>query len=307
MATPSGWRASWKGFLSLGALSCGVALYAAASTSERIALHLVNRETGGRLRRKYVDEDTGETVEAEDQVRGYEIAKGDYIPIEADEIDATLSRVEAAPAKTIKVDCFLACDDLDMAFLDRPYFIAATDKPSAEVLALFAQGMTTSKVAALGEAMLFGRLRHILIRPATEGGVLFASTLHFDYEIRLAEKVMADMPAPRISREMRDLAVHIIQSKRGLFDPAGFEDRYEKALAKLVRAKVEGRPLPQAPARRKERTIDLMAALRSSAGLGKAGRGRDSKPKSENKPRNKARPPGKTRRPPAAKRDRKAG
>jgi DNA end-binding protein Ku len=295
MTLPASWRASWKGFLSLGALNCGVALYAAASTSERISLHLVNRRTGGRLRRKYVDEETGQTVEADDQVKGYEIAKGEYVPIEGDEIEAILSRSGgAAKDKTIQVDCFLGCDDIDSAFLDRPYFIAPTDKPSAGVLSLLAEGMAESKVAALGEALLFRRMRRLLIRPATEGGALLASTLRFDYEVRPTKGAMADMPNPRVSKEMLDLAVHIIRSKRGAFDPAAFEDRYETALAALVRAKSEGKPPPKLAPRRAEKKLDLIAALRSSA----AALDR----------RQSAKPPAKARRRAAgAKRNRRAG
>lgn len=296
MTLPAGWRASWKGFLSLGALSCGVGLYAAASTSERVSLHLVNRATGGRLRRKYVDEETGETVETDDQIKGYEIAKGEFLPVEGDEIEAVVARSgDAVKDKTIKVDGFLACADIDAAFLDRPYFIAATDKPSAGVLSLLAEGMAESKVAALCEAFLFRRLRHLLIRPSSEGGALLASTLRFDYEVRPAEEVMAAVPSPRVSDEMLDLAVHIIRSKRGVFDPSAFEDRYEAALAALVRAKTEGKPLPKLPARRAEKKLDLIDALRSSA----AALERRQAPK---KPAAKAR-----RQATGPKRDRRAG
>ncbi len=255
-------RASWKGFLTVGALSCHVGLYAAASTSERISLHMVNRKTGHRLRRQYVDEETGEPVEADAQVKGYEVSKGEFVTIEPDEI----ADIVPAGTKTIAVNTFLACTDVDTAYFDRPYFLAPVDEPSAEVLKLLAAGMSERKVAALGEAVLFRRVRRLLIRPVAEGGALTACTLNFDYEVRSAQEQFADVPKTRISGEMLELATHIIRSKPGKFDPSAIEDRYEDALAALVRAKMEGKPLPKPEPRREEKVVSLLDALRASAG-----------------------------------------
>ncbi|MFG1375403.1 Ku protein [Xanthobacter autotrophicus] len=257
-------RASWKGFLTIGAVSCGVALYAAASTSERISLHMVSRKSGRRLRRQFVDEETGRPVEPDDQVKGYEVAKGDYVTLEADEVAAVVPESD----KTIAITAFVPCADIDTVYLDRPYFLAPVDKPSAEAFALIAAGMAAAKVAALGEAVLFRRVRKLLIRPDTEGGALIADTLSFDYEVRPSEEAFADIPDVDVTGEMLDLATHIIRSRAGAFDPAAFDDRYESALAELVRAKMEGKPLPKAAPRREEKVVDLLEALRASAGEG---------------------------------------
>lgn len=254
-------RASWKGFLTVGALSCAVGLYAAASTSERISLHMVNRKSGHRLRRQYVDEETGKPVENDDQVRGYEVSKGEYITIEPEEAAAVLPDND----KTISIDAFLPCDGIDTVYLDRPYFLAPVDEAAAEVFDLLKRGMAAQKVAALGEALLFRRVRRLLIRPTGEGGALLASTLSFDYEVRSAQEAFADVPEVKITGEMRDLATHIIKTKAGKFDPDAYPDRYEAALADLVRAKMEGKPLPKAPPRKEEKVVDLLEALRASA------------------------------------------
>ena len=254
-------RASWKGFLTVGALSCAVGLYAAASTSERISLHMVSRKSGHRLRRQYVDEETGEPVENDAQVRGYEVSKGEYITIEPEEAAAVLPDND----KTISIDAFLPCDGIDTVYLDRPYFLAPVDEAAAEVFEILKRGMAAQKVAALGEALLFRRVRRLLIRPTEEGGALLASTLSFDYEVRSAEEAFADVPEVKITPEMRDLATHIIKTKAGTFDPAAYDDRYEAALAELVRAKMEGKPLPKAPPRKEEKVVDLLEALRASA------------------------------------------
>lgn len=254
-------RASWKGFLTVGALSCAVGLYAAASTSERISLHMLSRKSGHRLRRQYVDEETGKPVETDDQVRGYEVSKGEYITIEPEEAAAVLPDND----KTISIDAFLPCDGIDTVYLDRPYFLAPVDEAAAEVFDLLKRGMAAQKVAALGEALLFRRVRKLLIRPSGESGALLASTLSFDYEVRSAEEAFAEVPDVKITGEMRELATHIIKTKAGTFDPEAYQDRYETALAELVRAKMEGKPLPKAAPRKEEKVVDLLAALRASA------------------------------------------
>lgn len=257
-------RASWKGFLTVGALSCGVGLHAAASTAERISLHMVSRKTGHRLRRQYVDEETGAPVEGDEQVKGYEVARGEFVTLEPEDVAAVVPQ----GTRTIAVDTFLPCGGIDPAYLDRPYFLAPVDAPSAEVLALLAAGMAERKVAALGEAVLFRRVRRLLIRPVGEGGALIASTLNFDYEVRPAGEAFADVPDTGISGEMLELATHIIRSKPGRFDPATLDDRYEAALAALVRARMEGKPLPKPEPRRAGKVVSLLDALRASAGAG---------------------------------------
>ena len=113
------------------------------------------------------------------------------------------------------------------------------------------KGLRARKVAALARTVLFRRVQTLLIRPHGEG--LIATTLNFDYEVRSAEEAFHDVPAMKIKGEMLDLAKHIISTKRGKFDPSQFDDRYEAALAELVRAKLEGKPIESASRRRRPR------------------------------------------------------
>ena len=258
-------RAIWKGYLSVGELSCAVALHAAATTSERISFHIVNRRTGNRVRRDYVDEETGKPVEREDQVRGYETAKGSYVVLEPEEIAAAVPDSD----KRLSVEHFIACGDVDTLYFDKPYFITPADEGAQEAFALLREGMRKKKVAALARAVLFRRVRTVLIRP--RGCGFIADTLVFDYEVRPAEQAFATIPQMKIKREMLDLARHIIATKTGTFDPEAFDDRYDAALAELVRAKMEGRAVARPKRKRETKVIDLMAALReSAAAAGKA-------------------------------------
>ncbi|GGF72667.1 non-homologous end joining protein Ku [Paracoccus acridae] len=267
-------RANWKGFLKVGEVSCPVALYTAASTSDRIAFHTLNRKTGNRVRRVFVDEDTGKTVDRDDQVKGYEVASGEYVVLSSDEIAAAVPESD----KTLSITAFIGCDDIDDLYFDKPYYLAPTDAEAAEAFALIREGMRKKKVAALAQTVLFRRVRTVLIRAHDDG--LIATTLNFDYEVRDAEDVFADVPEIEIADEMLDLAQHIIKTKRGTFDPKDFDDRYESALAELVRAKIEGRKIQPRKEARPEPVVDLMEALRESAAMAKPRRRPSAKPRS---------------------------
>jgi DNA end-binding protein Ku len=253
-------RANWKGYLKVGELSCQVALYTAASTSDRVSFHIINRETGNRVHRQMVDADTGKAVENEDIIKGYEISSGEYVFLEPDEVKAAVPEAD----KTLELEAFIPCDGVDTAYLDRPYYLAPADKPSAEIFALIRKGLEEKNVAALARTVLFRRLRTLLIRPGEQG--LIASTLNYDYEVRPAKEIFSDIKNFKIDGEMLDLARHIIDTKRGEFDPTEFDDRYETALAELIRAKIEGRKLKKKVKAEPKKVSSLLDALRQSAG-----------------------------------------
>ncbi|WP_245291448.1 Ku protein [Neorhizobium galegae] len=253
-------RANWKGYLKVGELSCPVALYTAASTSDRVSFHIINRETGNRVHRQMVDADTGRQVESEDIVKGYEVSSGQYVFMEPDEVKAAVPESD----KTLELETFIPCDGIDTIFIDRPYYLAPTDKPAAEVFELIRKGLKEKNVAALARTVLFRRLRTVLIRPSEKG--MIASTLNYDYEVRPAKEIFSDIKSFKIDGEMLDLAEHIIDTKRGEFDPAEFDDRYEAALAELIKAKIEGRKLRKQPKPEPKKVSSLLDALRQSAG-----------------------------------------
>ena len=255
-------RASWKGFLKIAEVTVPVGLYAAASTAERVALHTINRPTGHRVRREFVDAETGEAVERDDQVKGYEVAKDEYVSVEPDEIAAVIPHGD----KTLSVSAFVELAGVDDLYFDKPYYLGPSDRSADETFALVREGMRTAKLAAVAQAVLFRRARTVLIRPLDKG--LVASTLNYDYEVRSAEQAFSGISAKAITGEMLDLASHIINTKQGAFDPRAFQDRYEDALAELVKLKLEGKAIPMRAPSRSEPTVNLMQALRDSASAG---------------------------------------
>ena len=252
-------RANWKGYIKLGELNCAVALYTAASTTERISFHMLNRKTGNRLNREFVDSDTGKPVDRADQVKGYEVSDGRYVELEPEEVASAVPEAD----KMLEIEEFVACTDIDDTFFDKPYYLAPSDKQSAEVFALIHEGLVKNKVAAVARTVLFRRFRTLLIRPHERG--LVANTLVYDYEVRPASEAFDDIPKIKIEKEMLDLAGHIISTKKGHFDPEKFDDRYEAALAEMVKAKIEGRKIRKLKPVKETKPSDLLDALRRSA------------------------------------------
>lgn len=257
-------RAVWKGSIRIAELVCPVAMYTAASTSERITLNMINRKTGHRLRRIYVDAKTEKPVEREDQVKGYETSAGKYVVLEQEEIAAAVPESD----KTLKVEEFIACTSIEPTYFDKPYYLLPSDTVAQETFILIRDALSRRKSAAIAHAVLFRKMRAVLIRAHGKG--LIATTLNFDYEVRSAKDAFKDIAKIKIDPEMLDLAQHILQTKAGTFAPDTFDDRYEAALAELVKAKIEGRKV--IPLKRPEPTKknDLLEALRMSA-KGKGG------------------------------------
>ncbi|MDH0370165.1 Ku protein, partial [Brucella anthropi] len=228
-------RANWKGQLKIDQLLCPVALFTAASTSDRVSFNLINRKTGNRLNREFVDSDTGKLVPRANQVKGYEVSSGTYLSFDEAEIASAIPESD----KTLNVTRFVKCDEIDDLYLDRPYYLAPVG--GSDSFLLIREGMKAEKVAAIAEAVLFRRARQLLIRVSHEG--LIATTLNFEYEVRAAAEAFADLGTFKFDQEMLDLAQHIIDTKMGTFDPVGFDDRYDAVLADLIKAKIEGRLL----------------------------------------------------------------
>ncbi|POO54928.1 Ku protein [Agrobacterium rosae] len=252
-------RASWKGHIKFGDFACEVGLYSAITSSEKISFNIVNRKTGNRVERQYVDSDTGEQVDKSDQVRGFELDNGDHVIVEGDEIAALMPDSN----KVIDIENFIACDDIDKLYFDRPYFLAATDGDGEDALSLLAQAMQRQNVVAIAEAVLFRRNRNLIIRP--HGKALIATTLSFDYEVRSQNTTFKSIPDMKFDDEMLELASHIIKKRAGKFDPAAYADRYNDALAELVKAKIEGRPIKKPIEEKRDNVVDLKEALRRSA------------------------------------------
>ena len=262
-------RAYWKGYLKLSLVSCPIALYPAASTSERVSFHRINKKTGNRLKQQNVDSESSEPVEKEDVGRGYEVAKGQYIPVE----DEELEKIQIESTHTIEIDSFVPRDEIDERYIDSSYYIAPTDKVGQEAFAVIRDAIRDRNLVGLGRVVLTRRERVMMLEAFGKG--LLATSLRYANEVREAGVYFEDIPELKLPKEMSELAGHIIDTKASHFDPKKFEDHYENALVELLRTKQAGRVVEpirdEAPA--PQRVINLMDALRASLGT-EAGAGK---------------------------------
>lgn len=251
-------RANWKGYLKLSLVSCAVALYPASRSGGRIAFHTLSRKTGRRLRRQMFDPDTGEVIDTEDQAKGYEIAKGDYVVLDDEELDA----VALESTHTIDIETFVPRAEIDEVYFDSPHYLAPDDTVAEEAFSVIREAMRGRGVVGLARVVLYRRERIVMIEPRGRG--LFVATLRYPYEVRQDDAYFAGIPDRAIDPGMLDLAGHIIETMSGRFDPGTFHDRYEEALEALVRSKQKGEApaLPQAP--RPANVVSLMDALKRS-------------------------------------------
>lgn len=252
-------RPAWKGYLKLSLVTCAVEITNATTYSEKVSFHVLNRKTGDRVKRVYVDSETGKPVEDDDQIKGYEIARDEYLLIEEDEIEKV--RIEAS--HTMTLDTFVKKADIEQVYLDTPYYLSPADKVSQEAFAAIRDALDAKKMAGLASIVLYRRERPVLIEPMGKGMLL--TTLRYDANVRQADEVFGDIANQKIDPEIVDLAGHIIDRKKGKFDPQKFEDRYEDALLDLIKAKKAGKKPPVAkPEPQRSNVINLFDALKQS-------------------------------------------
>jgi DNA end-binding protein Ku len=258
-------RFSWKGYLKLSLVSCAVGLYPAAATSSQpVSFHVLNRPTGNRVKRRFVDAETGDVVEPEDQVKGYEIVKGEHLVVEDDELAA----IAIESSHTIDIDSFVPRAEVDERYLDRTYYLAPADRVAQEAFTVIRDAMRRNGVVGIARVALQKRERILMLEPYGKG--LLATTLHYAYQVRDESAAFEDIADLELQEEMLDLAAHIIDTKAGKFDVSRYEDRYENALIDLVKAKQSGREIQAAETPHPTNVINLMDALRRSVTSEKA-------------------------------------
>src|SRR4030088_262507 len=211
-------RAYWKGSLKLSLVSCPLALYPATTSVEKTHFHMINKQTGHRLKQQMVDTETGDVVEGDQKGRGYELKKGEYVEVERDELEA----VQIESSHTIDIDSFVPKDEIDKRYIDHPYYIVPDGKAGIDAFAVIRDAMKDKDRVALARIVLSNREHVIAIEPLGKG--LLGTTLRYPYELRDEDDYFDDIKNPKISKDMIELASHILDSKAAHFDPSKFED-----------------------------------------------------------------------------------
>ena len=253
-------RANWKGFLRLSLVTCPVALYPATSESEKISFNQLNRQTGHRVKYLKVDAETGDEVPNEDIVKGYELDKGQYIEVSKEELE----EIALESTRTIEIDEFVARSDIDPRYLIRPYYIRPDGKVGHDAFAVIRETIREMDKVAIGRVVLTNREHIIALEPMDKG--LVGTLLRYPYEVRSEQDYFDDIQDVKVTKDMLDLARHIVNQKAGRFEPEKFEDHYETALIELINEKRAGKVIRPKERPKGENVVDLMEALRRSVG-----------------------------------------
>jgi DNA end-binding protein Ku len=253
-------RANWKGFLRLSLVTCPVALYPATSESEKISFNQLNRKTGHRIKYSKVDADTGEEVANEDIVKGFKVDTDTFVEVTKEELE----NVALESTRTIEIDEFVDRTEIDPRYLIRPYYLRPDGKVGHDAFAVIRETIREMGKVAIGRLVLTSR-EHIIALEAMDKG-LIGTLLRYPYEVRDPAEYFDEIQDVKVTKDMLDLARHIVEQKSGNFEPDKFEDHYETALVDLINKKRTGKPITPKERPRGENVVDLMDALRKSIG-----------------------------------------
>ena len=252
-------RANWKGFLRLSLVTCPVALYPATSDTEKVSFNQINRKTGHRIKYAKVDAETGEEVAADDIMKGYKVDTDTYIEMSKDELDD----IALESTHTIEIDEFVPKADIDSRYLIRPYYLVPDGKVGHDAFAVIRETVRSMNKVAIGRVVLTNREHIIALEPLGKG--LMGTLLRYPYEVRSEKEYFDDIQDVKVTRDMLDLARHIVEKKSGAFEPGKFEDHYESALIDLINKKRSGVGLTaKAAPKTGGNVINLMDALKRS-------------------------------------------
>src|ERR1700736_2514095 len=253
-------RANWKGFLRLSLVTCPVALYPATSESEKVSFNQLNRKTGHRIKYAKVDADTGEEVDNEDIVKGYKLDKDQFVEVTKEELE----NLALESTRTIEIDEFVDRSGIDPRYLIRPYYLVPDGKVGHDAFAVIRETIREMNKVAIGRVVLTTREHIIALEPLDKG--LMGTLLRYPYEVRSEDEYFDEIQDVKVTKDMLDLARHIVNQKAGRFEPDKFEDQYETALVDLINQKRAGKPIIPKERPRGENVVDLMEALRKSVG-----------------------------------------
>jgi DNA end-binding protein Ku len=251
-------RPSWEGHLRLSLVTCPVSLYPATTEAETIRFNLINPQTNNRIKMKTVDAGTGEEVSRGELVKGYQVAKDEYVLLSKDDFES----VKLESTRIIDIEKFVPRDGIDRLYWDTPYHLMPSGKTGIEAFAVIREAMKQKRMIAIGRLVMSTRERICGIEIEDDG--LLLTTLHTAEEVR----ALSDLSAPTLPKpdaQMLAIAEKIVDQQTGKFDPAEFVDRYEDALRALIEDKRKGRVIKPAKAANDDgKVVDLMAALRNS-------------------------------------------
>lgn len=252
-------RSIGSGTISFGLVSIPVKLYPAAS-SQSVSFNLLHAKCGNRIRQQRFCPVCNEVVEREGLVRGYEFAKGQYVRISEEELEA----LEGEASQAIEISEFVPLVEVDPVYFEKSYYLGP-DKGGEKPYRLLAEAMTQAGKVALAKFVLRGRENLVLVRSAQDG--LMLHTMYFADEVRNFDEISKGESA-KITGAETSLAIRLIEElSNEQFNPDQYTDEYRQRVMEVVNTKAQGKEITIAePQVQRAQVIDLMEALKESLG-----------------------------------------
>lgn len=263
-------RAFWKGYLKLSLVTCPVAMTPATSESEKVRFHTLNRATGHRVESRYVDAGTGEAVEDDDQVKGYQSGDDEYVMLEDEELEA----VALESTRTIDIETFVPTDSIEWVWYDSPHYLVPDDEVGEEAFAVIRDAMAATDTAGISRLVLYRRERPVMVMPRDEGMVLW--TLRYGDEVRDPDAYFGGIKTGKVDPKLLLLARTLIEERTEPWNPSMVHDPVQEKLLEIIAAKKKGRKPAKAKAapERPSNVINIMDALRKSIAAESRGKAR---------------------------------
>lgn len=248
-------RSIWKGSITFGLITIPVGLYTAIEDKD-ISFRLLSAKTGGRIRYARVDAKTGDEIDWDDIVKGYEYEDGQYVTFTHEELD----KIPSDSIRAIDVVQFISIDEVDPIAYERSYYVAP-EETGVKAYSLLVQALEES--GRVGVAKVTIRDKEQLCQLWPREGVLVLETMNWPDEIRVPDFDQLE-ETPRISEEEKEMARQLIEQLSGDYEPSRFHDTYRERLEEAIEAKIEGEEVHLAEEAEPSKVTDLMEALRAS-------------------------------------------
>jgi DNA end-binding protein Ku len=197
-------------------------------------------------------------VPSEDIVKGFKVDTDTYVEVSTEELE----NVALESTRTIEIDEFVPKAEIDPRYIIRPYYVRPDGKVGHDAFAVIRETIRSKNMVAIGRVVLTSREHIIGLEPLGKG--LMGTLLRYPYELRDESEYFEEIKDVKVTKDMLDLAKHIVEQKSGEFEPEKFEDHYEEALTELINAKRNGKTIAHKPRPRGENVVDLMDALKRS-------------------------------------------
>jgi DNA end-binding protein Ku len=266
-------RSSWKGFLRLSLVSVPVKAFTANNTAEEIRLNQLHKECNARVKYKKVCPEHGE-LKSDQIVSGYQYAKDQYVVIVPDEMNKLRRETDHA----IGIDGFVPWTDVDPMYLSgRTYYLLPDGPAGNRPYALLRAGMEDQGLCAIAQVVMSGREQLVLVRPVDD--MLVMNILTYSKNVKTIGEFNGELEQQELTKEEKKLTKTLIDASiLEAFDFEKYKDQYVEKLGKLIKMKIDGEEVVQAPDLEEPKIINLMDALKKSVAEAQSGAARKMAP-----------------------------